>query len=172
MIDRVLALRAFVLAAWAGFFAWLWFSGERSRYLGPRTYWVVAFGAIALGLAALAHIGVIRGRDRRPDGLQLLGASVMVLPMLLVIIIPSPNLGALAASRKISGGVAAFLPAPEPNGEVSFRELHYAADSPEYAARAGVVEGMPIELTGFVTHDGGMNLTRFYVSCCAADAIP
>jgi uncharacterized repeat protein (TIGR03943 family) len=96
----------------------------------------------------------------------------MVVPVLLVILVPRPNLGALAAARRSSGGIAAFLPAPDPNGEVSFRELHYAADSPDYAARAGISEGMPIDLTGFVTHDGGIQLTRFYVSCCAADAIP
>jgi uncharacterized repeat protein (TIGR03943 family) len=172
LIDRVIALRAFVLATWAGFFSWLWFSGERTRYLGPRTYWVVAFGAIALALATLVHVGALRGRDRRPDRLQVLGALVMMLPVLLVIVVPSPNLGALAATRRSSGGIAAFLPAPDPNGEVSFRELHYGSESPDYAARAGISDGMPIDLTGFVTHDGGIQLTRFYVSCCAADAIP
>jgi uncharacterized repeat protein (TIGR03943 family) len=172
MIDSVIALRALVLATWAGFFAWLWFSGERTRYLGPRTYWVVAFGAIALGIAALLHLGALRGRDRRPDRLQVLGAAVMVAPVLLVIIVPSPNLGALAAGRRSTGGIAAFIPAPEPNGEVGFRELDYASEAPDYAARAGISDGMEIDLTGFVTHDDGIRLTRFYVSCCAADAIP
>jgi uncharacterized repeat protein (TIGR03943 family) len=172
MIDRVVALRGFVLAAWAGFFAWLWVSGERTRYLGPRTYWVVAFGAIALGAAALVHLAAIRGKDRRSSRRQILGAAAMIAPIALVVAVPKPNLGALAAARRSSGGIASFLPAPDPNAEVSFRELHYAAESPDYAARAGVADGMPIELTGFVTHDGGTRLTRFYVSCCAADAIP
>jgi uncharacterized repeat protein (TIGR03943 family) len=133
---------------------------------------VVAFGAIALGVAAVLHLRVLRGRDRELDRLQVVGAIVMILPVALVIIVPSPNLGALAAARRNSGGIAAFVPAPDPNGEVSFRELDYAGESPDYAARAGISEGMPIELTGFVIHDGGIRLTRFYVSCCAADAIP
>ena len=60
---------------------------------------------------------------------------------------------------------------------ISFAEIHYANQSADYAAQAGIVEGTPVRLVGFVTHDpnapeGGFALTRFYVSCCAADALP
>ena len=41
MTDRRRLARGLVLACWAGFFAWLHLSGEKTRYLGPRTYWVV-----------------------------------------------------------------------------------------------------------------------------------
>ena len=41
----------------------------------------------------------------------------------------------------------------------------------------GIVDGFEISLVGFVsrsaeTPEGAFDLTRFYVSCCAADAIP
>ena len=38
------------------------------------------------------------------------------------------------------------------------------------------LDGFPVVLEGFVTHDGaigdGFRLTRFRISCCAADALP
>lgn len=177
-------MRAVVLGAWALFFAYLRISGAMTRYLGPRTYWVVTFGAITLGAAAVAHVMTLRApaRGRRPTLGELAGAAVLLIPIAAVLMIPSAELGALAASKKLSsaGGsqVGAFAPeAPGPGGVISFAEIHYADQSDDYAAQAGIVEGMPVSLTGFVTQDprapeGGFALTRFYVSCCAADALP
>ena len=179
MIDWRRALRGLVLGAWAAFFGWLWVSGEITRYLGPRTYWVVVFGFATLTLAALGHLWGLRGRPFSPTRSDFTGAALLLLPLLAVIAIPDAQLGAQAASRKASSGgfaAAALLPVPEAGGEVSFREIDYASESDEYAASAGVVDGIEVELTGFVTHpkggEGTFSLTRFYVSCCAADAIP
>lgn len=179
MIDGRRALRGAVLAAWAAFFGWLWVTGEVTRYLGPRTYWVVAFGGITLSLAALGHLWGLRGQPFTPTRSDIWGALLLVLPLLGVIAIPDAQLGAQAASRKASTGgfaAAALVPLPDPDGEISFREIDYASESDEYAASAGVVDGLAVELTGFVTHPSGgagdFSLTRFYVSCCAADAIP
>lgn len=179
MIDGRRALRGAVLAAWAVFFGWLWLTGEVTRYLGPRTYWVVVFGCLTLSLAALGHLWGLRGRPFAPTRADIWGAALLVLPLIAVIAIPNARLGAQAASRKASAGgfaAAALVPLPDPDGEISFREIDYASESEEYAASAGIVDGMSVELTGFVTHpDGGsgsFSLTRFYVSCCAADALP
>ena len=179
MIDGRRAVRGIVLAGWAAFFGWLWFSGEVTRYLGPRTYWVVVFGSITLSLAAVGHLWGLRGRPFSPTRGDLTGAAVLLLPLLAVVAIPNAQLGAQAASRKASAGgfaAAALLPVPEPGGEISFREIDYASESEEYAASAGIVGGIEVDLTGFVTHPQGgagtFSLTRFYVSCCAADAIP
>lgn len=179
MIDRRRLLRAAVLIAWSGFFTWLWSSGEMTRYLGPRTYWVVVFGAVSLGAAGLAHLLTLRGSRPRPlrrsDGL---GATVLILPLVAALAVPDAQLGAQAASRKRSAGgfaAASLLPVPEADGEISFIDIHYAGESADYAASAGVVAGVEVDLTGFVTpalHGGRFSLTRFYVSCCAADAIP
>ncbi|MDQ4126096.1 MAG: hypothetical protein M3134_10950, partial [Actinomycetota bacterium] len=110
------------------------------------------------------------------------GIGALLVPLLAVAAVPSAELGALAASRKSAGAGAASVgaiapPAPAAGDEISFAEIQYASESPEYAAEAGIAEGMEIELTGFVTHPGGLpdgtlGLTRFQVSCCAADAVP
>lgn len=173
-------LLAVALLAWAGFFAWLAVSGEMTRYLGPRTYWVVWFGAVVLGLAAFSNlIGYKRWGTGRVSWRDLLGAAVLVAPMLAVVAVPSPELGALAASRKAAGvgAIASLVPPPPSDGEIGLAEIHYASESGEYAAAVGIVEGAPVELVGFVTPaqdgpPGAFALTRFYISCCAADAIP
>ena len=183
MTDRRRLARGLVLASWAAFFAWLHLSGEKTRYLGPRTYWVVVFGTIVLGAAAAAHLVTARrGPKRTLEPRDALGIGALLVPLLAVAAVPSAQLGALAASRKTAGAGAGSVgaiapPAPAAGDAISFAEVHYASESPEYAAEAGIAEGMAIELTGFVTHPGGLpagtlGLTRFQVSCCAADAVP
>jgi putative membrane protein len=173
--------RTFVLTAWTAFFAWLYFSGQMSRYLGPRTYWVVPFGAIALGLATLAHLFTLRSeRPRRPSWGEIGGWIVLLVPMLAILAVPSPDLGALAASRKTqAGGIAGGVAQPEAVAgvDIRFLEISYAEESEEYADAIGATDGKEVKLTGFVSEvDGGaegtFGLARFYVSCCAADAIP
>lgn len=180
-IDPRRSLRTIVLATWAGFFGYLWLSGEMTRYLGPRTYWVVIFGTIALGGAALAHLFTLRTEHpARPSFGELLGSALLIVPVIAVVMIPSAELGALAASRKSSGGlvsaVANIVPATADGGPISFIDIHYATESAPYAELAGVVDGAEVELVGFVTGSletrTDFDLTRFYVSCCAADAVP
>jgi uncharacterized repeat protein (TIGR03943 family) len=177
--DRRITVRFLLLLAWAAFLAWLWFSGEMVRYLGPRTYWVIPFGAITLGASAIAHLPWLRsergGPVRRSD---LVSALIVIAPLLLVLAVPQPDLGSLAASRKASfgggGGPALIVPGAEHDGEVTFIDFYYANGSEEYALKAGVVEDEIVHLTGFVTNvaPGRLRLSRFYVSCCAADAVP
>ena len=172
MSDRV--LRGVVLTAWGAFFIWLLVSGEVYRYIGPRTQWVVVFGAIALGAVALAFWF----RPAHHERGNAIGAMVMLLPIVAVLLVPKPSLGSLAASRKLSGGpVVSLQPQPlGPGEEVSFPEIEYASESSEYAAINGITDGYEVTLTGFVTHPDGMPgdfaLTRFAIFCCAADVVP
>jgi uncharacterized repeat protein (TIGR03943 family) len=170
--------RAVVVAVWAGFFVWLLVSGEIYRYIGPRTYWVVVFGAVALGVVTLLMAFTGRGIPARTDAV---GIAAMLLPIAVVLVVPQPSLGALAASHKLSGvpiTAGTFQPqALGPGEEVSFAEIEYASESSKYAATIGITDGYPIDLTGFVTHPSGLDsgefaLTRFAIYCCAADVVP
>lgn len=182
MTDVRRLARGVVLGCWAAFFVWLHVSGEKTRYLGPRTYWVIAFGAVVLAAAAIGHFATAR-RARSSLGFRdAAGVAALLLPLVAVAAVPSADLGALAASRKSTGVSASSVgaiapPVPGVGEDPSFVDVYYASESPEYAAEAGVTEGMPIQLTGFVTRPDGLpegtfGLTRFYVSCCAADALP
>ncbi|MDQ4058950.1 MAG: TIGR03943 family protein [Actinomycetota bacterium] len=174
-------VRALVLALWATFFGYLWASGEMVRYLGPRTYWVVPFGCLTLGAAAVAHLVTLsRGEDASPPSRgDLVGIAALMIPIVAVIAVPRAELGALAVSRKATGaGATAGLVAPPANEgrPPSFIDVHFANESDEYAATLGIREGTRLSLVGFVSEAGERSgefvLTRFYVSCCAADAIP
>lgn len=175
-------LKAAVLLIWAFFFVWLLVSGEVYRYIGPRTYWVVVFGAICLSAVAFANVVLVMpGDSDRPTSRQLVGIVGAVVPIVLITLIPSPSLGSLAASRKSPGSIvsAAVVPsAADARGEVGFQEISYASESLEYAAAVGLADGYPVELSGFVSDvkdgipDGAFPLTRFSIFCCAADALP
>lgn len=175
--------RAVVLVAWTTFFVWLLATGEVHRYIGVRTLWVVELGAVILAVAMVAQLLSLPG-ESAPEPLRLREAGGLVLllcPIIVVLLIPAPSLGALAASTKATGGILssdALIPAAPQNGEAaSFVDIHFASASETYAAEAGIADGYRVELTGFVTHadeapEGGFALTRFFISCCAADAIP
>lgn len=175
--------RAAVLAVWTSFVLWLLFSGEVYRYIGTRTYWVVVAGAVALGMATIAQLGTLR-TYREPEPLtwrEGSGLAALLCPLLAVVLIPAPSLGARAAAARSPGSVLAadaLVPsAANADDPIGFVDIHYASASEQYAASLGLVDGTPIQLTGFVTHDaetpaGGFTLTRFAVFCCAADAIP
>ena len=180
--DRRRALRATALSAWTAFFVWLWISGEMSRYLGPRTYWVVPFGAAALGIAALLHLLTLRASSPQPGISRgdIVGSVMLVAPLIAVLVVPSADLGSLAASRKsttgVSSAVALSPEGAEPVENPSFRDIANAEQSSEYAQAIAVGPDTEVDLTGFVDEgpgpEGTFELTRFYVSCCAADAIP
>jgi putative membrane protein len=174
--------RALALTLWSAFFGYLWASDEMVRYLGPRTYWVVPFGCLTLGAAAVAHFAtLLRSKDSsRPSRSDLIGIAVLMVPIVAVVAVPGAELGALAASRKATGtGATAGLIAPpafEAGRAPNFIDVHFANSSEEYAASLGIGEGTELNLLGFVSEPsndaGTFTLTRFYVSCCAADAIP
>ena len=182
-IDGRRALGGLILVVWSVFFSWLWISGEMSRYLGPRTYWVVPFGAIALGVAGLMHVFTLRSPTQQPGPsmVDVVGAVMLVVPLIAVATVPNADLGTLAASRKSAGGPviteSLTTGALEPVEDPTFRDVTYAEESQRYAEAIGVTDGTEVELTGFVDESTGapkgtFQLTRFYVSCCAADAIP
>ena len=172
------SLIACVMGAWGVFLLWFAWTETMARFLGPRTYWVAWFGAFGLLLAGVAGLrGAGRGAVATIKDIG--GAALMVIPLVLVLLLPAPQLGAQAASRKAAGvgALSSFIPQPSAGDDVGLKEIHYASLSADYADTLGITDGVAVELTGFVTHpswaaDGEFGLTRFYISCCAADAVP
>lgn len=152
------------------------------------TYVQPAMGpALALAGAVLAVLGGVsllrRDRAGRGDseghGHTHAGGSrvgwLLAAPVLAIAVVAPNPLGAFAADRAPSTLAPAsrnFGPLPEPRAG--------AVDLPltEFVGRAhqgDSLRGVPVRLVGFVTTDhrgGGFLLTRFVVSCCAADARP
>jgi len=176
------ALRAIALVVWAAFFFWLWLSGAADRYVGPRTAWVVPFGAFTLTVTAvLASLAAAQGAPRRLRTREAAGFLVLLAPMLALVAVPEPDLGALAVNQKSGpGGVPALGSAPpprSPTGPLTVVDLQEASRSDAYALRRGVRDGRRVEVLGFVSRaadrpGGEFQLARFSIFCCAADAVP
>jgi len=181
-LDGPAAGRALALGAWAAALWWLWLGGEADRYVGPRTSWVVVFGAIALAAAALFQLAAVRRPDPRALApREALGLGALVLPIVAVLAVPSPDLGASAAARKAAPGslpaTASAADAAERRGALTVVDVDQANRSAEYARARGVRPGVRVRMEGFITYRerGGAeapHLTRFSMFCCAADALP
>jgi putative membrane protein len=199
-VNGSAALRTLVLAAWAAFFVVLWTTGEGERYLGPRTQWVIPFGALALGATAAAQGLVALGRRRRTDGRwdtppsaheaegsfrflrgEGVGSLVLALPILALLVVPTPELGAQAVSKKRASNavLVAQLPDSSPRKsslDAPFLDVAVATLSPREGAALGLAAGAPVRVHGLVVDEsdapGTFGLTRFFISCCAADALP
>jgi uncharacterized repeat protein (TIGR03943 family) len=177
-VDWTRVLRGLALLAWAAFFDWLWLSGRASLYVGPRTTWVVVFGAITLTAAALLYLAGVRSRDPSPapKAVELGRVGVIVAPILLAIMAPAVSLGAQAVEQKRGADGAALTKRLATDGdEIRLYELAAAKNNPAWAKLRGITPGMPVEFDGFVSRadaGGTIELSRFMASCCAADAIP
>ena len=177
-VDARIA-RGGVLGLWAVFFLVLWASGTSGRYLGPRTQWIVPFGAVVLALATIAYAyGYLRARRSGPTLTLREAASLFALlvPLAAVSLVPHAALGSYAASRKGGIGFAFVRPhAPAKPSEASFLDIRIAEGDSGFADQAGIKNGVRVRLLGFVVGTKGMppgtfELARFYIACCIADA--
>jgi uncharacterized repeat protein (TIGR03943 family) len=177
-LDPTRLLRGLGLLAWALFFDYLWLAGKASTYVGPRTTWVVTFGAITLTMAALLHL--VSTVSRRP-GTPLSAAEVgrigvIVAPLILAAMAPAVTLGAQAVGQKrTADGATSLARLGDYDGEIRLYELAAAAFDKKWAAQRGIKAGLKVQFDGFVSRparNGQMELSRFMATCCAADAVP
>ena len=169
--DWTRVVRGLALAAWGGFFIYLWASGRATTYIGPKTSWVVTLGALTLPVVAIAYLWGARGPKRTPSKRELGANALLVAPILLALMVPAPSLGAQAVKNKRTKNPPAPLDAPV-DGEIRLYEIAWAGDSAEYAEMNKITTGTAVEFVGFVSNKlpgGKLELSRFYVNCCAAD---
>ena len=170
---------AAVLAAWAFLFWFLQLTGRVNLYLSTRTSWVVPVGAVLLTLAALGRIA--SARTQHPEPLRRREAMVlalMVLPVVIVLALPTATLGAFSASRKTpagGGGTFSIYGEITPDSPITLLSIAAAQTSDEGAAALAKRGGAPVDFVGFVTRFGDTPadeflLTRYVITCCVADA--
>ena len=144
---------------------------------------LVAATVVLLVFGVYEAINGAREEQRNPASGRWSVAPVvgwlLLLPLLVLIAVAPTGLGAAAASR-----VEAFTPNEQPDRV--FPPLDASAGPPQlrvfdFLDRAvwdpeASLEGVPVRLEGLVVNDertpDGFMLTRFMVSCCAADGIP
>jgi uncharacterized repeat protein (TIGR03943 family) len=172
-LDWTRIARGLALGAWGGFFVYLLASGRATTYIGPKTAWVVTLGALLLPLIAVAYLAGARGRGRTPSSRELGGLGLLVAPIILAIMVPAPSLGALAvANKRGHNGPPQGAPV---DGRIRLYEIAWAGESARYAAANQIRPGQAVDFVGFVSkpasRGGPLELSRFFVTCCAADAV-
>ena len=177
-------VRTLVLVTWSIFLLWLWLTGETVRYLGPRTEWLVPFGGFALALAAFAYGRAPRDPDEPPVRLtvpETLGFAALLLPIAARLLLANTQLGALAASKKLTArGIdptALAELAFHNSAQLDFVQVEAAEHNAEFASESGIEPGREVRRAGFVWHPaktdrGRFELARFYITCCVADSVP
>ena len=166
-----------VLGTWAVVSWYLSLTGKTGMYLSPRTEWVVPIGASILTVAAIGRLLTARTTDpERLTRRDAIGFAVVLLPALAVVVAPPGALGAYAASREsLSTGYVASSPELS-SGPITLTAVAAAKWSKDASKALAKRAGEDVTFDGFVDLRSGMPadeffLTRFIVSCCAADAL-
>ena len=161
---------------------WASLSGAMFQYIRPSMQtWVAVSGAalVVIGLAELWRTRAGRPDDHRNTRLGWL----IALPVCVAVTVGSGSLGTYAVGRNstfrdlpdapTSFDLEQYVRSASFGGqavEMTLVDATAAASTPETLS---VLDGHEVELTGFAIHDddGTVRLTRFVISCCAADAV-
>lgn len=158
-------------------------TGGYGWFVQQRMLWPLVFAAVVLVLLGTYEaVQGVRQELKVPDskrwGVAPVVGWLLLLPLVVLIGVSPAGLGAAAAGR-----VEAFTPTDQTdtfgplnasNGPVEMRVYDFLDralwDTDES------LDGVPVRLEGLVVNDervpDGFMLTRFMVSCCAADGIP
>jgi uncharacterized repeat protein (TIGR03943 family) len=153
-------------------------TGDHQRYvrtgMGPLLV-IAGLALIALGAYVIGREAQHRddGTEQHEHGAQPI-AWLLVVPVLAVMLVAPPALGAFAVDRTTrvdvtSGELFEPLPAQDEPRPMPLLEFLQRADD-----RAGAsFQGAPVSLTGFVAaHEPeGFRVARYSIACCAADAL-
>jgi uncharacterized repeat protein (TIGR03943 family) len=154
--------------------------GTYLRYVKPAVRpFVLTAGILIVGLAVVAIVRDVLERPPVDDHQHGGGwAWLMVLPVLTILLVAPPALGADTVLR--AGDRTARVVAQQ--GSAAFPPLPKAAVVPvamsEFITRSvwdssHSLAGRTVALTGFVVHDNGSDyVARLVITCCAADATP
>lgn len=168
-----------VLGAWAFLFWFLQLTGRVNLYLSTRTSWVVPVGAVLLTLAAVGRIASARTPRTEPlRRREAVVMALMVLPVIVVLALPTATLGTFSASRKTtfsSSGFSGIYGQITADSPITLLSIASAQTSTEGAAALAKRGGAPVDFVGFVTRFADTPadeflLTRYVITCCVADS--
>ncbi len=143
--------------------------------------WLIASGCVLVVFGAMAFLRATRAHEHdvdahgHDDHHVPKAAWLLILPALLLLLITPNPLGSFAAGRQATVRIdpsSDFDPLPLPKGGAVQISVSEFVDRALYDEKRSLKD-VPVRLTGFVTASEGTGefyLTRFVISCCAADA--
>jgi len=169
---------AAVLGAWAFLFWFLWLTERDALYLSSRTDWVVPVAVVLLTAATIGRLA--SARVTIPEPLRAREAwimGLMVVPVVLVLAAPPATLGTFSAGKRSGFAGTGFAASASEigEGELTLVDVAAAQTTPEGERALAARAGESVTFVGFVvrrddTPADELLLTRYVVSCCAADA--
>lgn len=168
-------------------------TGAYLSYLKEGMRWpLFAAGVVLTVLGGITILRSLRAPDRHDDEDAVVGHEghghgpggprvgwLLVVPLLAILLVAPAPLGAYAAARDESRvaevDTSSFGALPPPtDGALDLTLTHFVQRA--YYDEDSTMAGVPVRLSGFVVADAsvpdGYLLTRFTLSCCAADAFP
>lgn len=144
------------------------------RYVRPaHRWWLIGAGAVLVVLAATALVhrrnlpSEVAGHHGH-DGPAGHAAWALLLPVLVIVTVAPPALGADAVARGPSGDVRTVATAL-PAGPLQLPVAEVVGRS----AGGGTLDERDVTVVGFLARDDGqLLLARMTITCCAADARP
>jgi uncharacterized repeat protein (TIGR03943 family) len=109
-----------------------------------------------------------------PDRIRI--GWLLLAPIAALLLVAPPTLGSFGVSRSaavnVHAGGAVFDPLPHGTGPVPMTLLEYGQRA--FDRHGSSLAGATVELTGFISRldNGGFQLARYQIACCAADAVP
>lgn len=164
------------------------FSGDYLRYVKPQhQWWMICGGLVTLLLGGAAIWRDLRGGDDEPaseheehEGHSHGGRSswLLLVPVLAVLFVAPPALGADSVTRSLDGASRPYNPA----SVEAYPRLPAGKTTPmpisEFHSRAmwddkKTLVDRTVLLRGFIAHKGGQTyVARMVIGCCAADGYP
>jgi uncharacterized repeat protein (TIGR03943 family) len=167
-------------------------SGTYRRYvrvgMGP---WLAVAGVTVVVLGIVTLIYVLRRPEapadhavpedaaeiddrEHPDRIRI--GWLLLAPIAALLLVAPPTLGSFGVSRSaavnVQAGGAVFDPLPHGTNPVPMTLLEYGQRA--FDRHGSSLAGATVELTGFISRldNGGFQLARYQIACCAADAVP
>jgi len=181
-IGVVLTLAACVATVW------FWANGDLGLYVHPR-YFVFTVIAAAVGIVVVLASFVVRvppddaaeGGAARRTWRSIVSIGVVVACVFgagaLMLLPPATLTSATADQRSVNSGTVVGSGAAQATGDTADYGVKEWATALRQSTDLQGIAGSPASLTGFVSADPDdpenvFFVTRFFVTCCAADAQP
>ena len=167
---------------------WLWLDGGLGLYVHPR-YFAFTVVAAVVGIVVVVASFIVRvPADEVADGgvgrrawRRALSIVVVVLCVFgagsLVLLPPATLTSATADQRSVNSGTVVGAGAQQATGDTADFGVKEWATALRQSTDLQGIAGSPATLTGFISADPDdpqnvFFVTRFFVTCCAADAQP
>lgn len=180
MVRRLMSLPFMVMAAWTGVLGWLLYNDNYQLLLAPKFGFLVCISMVLslLYAACLGTAGIQTGNGHRTKGL------ILALPILFIFFAGENTLGNFALSKRTISplqtnplqGTGPETSAPEPLSNAAPADLPLVSIS-TLVRNWDAYDGKRVRVEGLFSpsvsgHEELSAVFRYFINCCAADAMP